>query len=108
MAIKSSKPRKPARTIDEQIADLQAKAEAQKKREIERIAARIEAATEQYEAALGKAEKIKATLRELVEKYDSIVGNDTSRNDESGSGDAQETSGDAQETSGDAQETSGE
>ena len=91
MATKSSKPRKPARTIDEQIADLQAKAEAQKKREIERLVARIESATEQYEAALGKAEKIKATLRELVEKYDSLVGNDTNEDNESDN--AQETSG---------------
>ena len=91
MATKSSKPRKPARTIDEQIADLLAKAEAQKKREIAWLAARIESATEQYETALGKAEKIKATLRALVEKYDSLVGNDTNEDNESGN--AQETSG---------------
>ena len=76
--------RRPARTIKQQIADLQAKAEAQKNREIEQLAAKIDIATGQYDAALVKTEKIKARLtelteryNELTERYNELVGSDT-------------------------------
>ena len=72
-----TKKRKPARTIEQQIADLQAKAEAQKNREIEQLAAKIDITTGQYDAALVKTEKIKARLTELTERYNELVGNDT-------------------------------
>ena len=72
-----AKTRKPPRTIEQQIADLQAKAEAQKNREIEQLAAKIDITTGQYDAALVKTEKIKARLTELTERYNELVGNDT-------------------------------
>ena len=72
-----AKTRKPARTIEQQIADLQAKAEAQKNREIEQLAAKIAIVTGQYDAALVKTEKIKARLTELTERYNELVGSDT-------------------------------
>ena len=71
---KSTRARKPARTIEQQIADLQAKAEAQKNREIEQLAAKIDITTGQYDAALVKTEKIKARLTELTERYFELVG----------------------------------
>ena len=77
-----TKTRKPARTIEQQIADLQAKAEAQKNREIEQLAAKIDITTGQYDAALVKTEKIKARLTELTERYNELVGNDTDVEDE--------------------------
>ena len=69
-----TKTRKPARTIEQQIADLQAKAEAQKIREIEQLATKIDITTGQYDAALDKTEKIKARLTELTERYHELVG----------------------------------
>ena len=72
-----AKTRRPARTIEQQIADLQAKAEAQKNREIEQLATKIDITTGQYEAALDKTEKIKARLTELTERYNELVGEET-------------------------------
>ena len=72
-----AKTRKPARTIEQQIADLQAKAEAQKSREIEQLATKIDITTGQYDAALDKTEKIKARLTELTERYNELVGEET-------------------------------
>ena len=72
-----AKTRKPARTIEQQIADLQAKAEAQKSREIEQLATKIDITTGQYDAALDKTEKIKARLTELTERYNELVGEAT-------------------------------
>ena len=69
-----AKTRKPARTIEQQIADLQAKAEAQKNREIEQLATKIDITTGQYDAALDKTEKIKTRLTELTERYNELVG----------------------------------
>ena len=69
-----TKKRKPARTIEQQIADLQAKAEAQKNREIEQLATKIDITTGQYDAALDKTEKIKTRLTELTERYNELVG----------------------------------
>ena len=68
-----TKTRKPARTIEQQIADLQAKAEAQKNREIEQLATKIDITTGQYDAALDKTEKIKARLTELTERYNELT-----------------------------------
>ena len=72
-----AKTRKPARTIEQQIADLQAKAEAQKNREIEQLATKIDITTGQYDTALDKTEKIKARLTELTERYNELVGEET-------------------------------
>ena len=72
-----AKTRKPARTIKQQITDLQAKAEAQKNREIEQLATKIDITTGLYDAALVKTEKIKARLTELTERYNELVGEET-------------------------------
>lgn len=78
MTSKSIKHRKPARTIDEQIADLKAKADAQRERKRERFATKIEHATEQHKAALIKADAIEAYLNTLMEQYKELFGNEPS------------------------------
>ena len=68
MAEKQTKTRKPARTIEQQIADLQTKQEANHKKRATSLAARHLSFTEQLDKAEARVTAIKENIATLVEE----------------------------------------
>lgn len=61
----AAKPRRKPRTVEEQIADLQAKAAAQQERRVQRLTKQLEVAREQQAVAAERLDRINARVTEL-------------------------------------------
>ena len=90
----AAKPRRKPRTVEEQIADLQAKAAAQKERKVQRLTKQLEVARGQQAAAAERLDLINARVAEL-EKALGISSDEADKADE-----AEAASSDEAEDSG--------